>query len=101
MFEQIYIAAKTIPYGRVASYGQVAQMAGLTPSSARVVGWALRALSSDTNVPWQRIVAKDGRLTIRGSWVGSEDQMLALRAEGVPVVHTENGYRVDREYFID
>lgn len=100
MFDQIYLAAKTIPYGRVASYGQVAQMAGLTPSSARVVGWALRVLPHDTDVPWQRIVAKDGRLTIRGSWVGSEDQMLALRAENVPTTHTENGYVVAKKYFI-
>lgn len=101
MFDSIYAAVSHIPYGKVASYGLVARAAGLTPSSARVVGWALRVLPSTTSVPWQRVVAKDGRLTIRGSWVGPNDQAEALEKEGIELISDSQSYKVLPPYFVN
>ncbi len=88
---RIYAVVRRIPRGRVATYGQVARLAGL-PGRARQVGYALHALESGTRVPWQRVVNAAGRVSPRA---GSDDhrlQALVLREEGV---------KVDREGRID
>ena len=51
-----------IPVGRVTSYGAVAAMAG-QPRAARGVGWILNRLPPDTELPWWRVVDRDGRLS--------------------------------------
>jgi methylated-DNA-protein-cysteine methyltransferase-like protein len=82
-FDRVYAAVRTIPRGRVATYGQVAAMAG-APRGARAVGWALRALSkaADRSVPWHRVVGAGGRISPRAG-AGPELQRRRLRAEGV------------------
>ena len=72
---------RRIPRGRVATYGQVAQLAGL-PGHARQVGYALHALSSATSVPWQRVVNAAGAISLR-PWDGGVSQRLLLEKEGV------------------
>jgi len=81
-YERIYEVVRRIPRRRVASYGQVARLAGL-PRHARLVGYALHNLPSDTKLPWHRVVAADGRIAKRalpdeGLW-----QRELLEAEGV------------------
>jgi methylated-DNA-protein-cysteine methyltransferase-like protein len=80
---RVYEAVRRIPRGRVATYGQVASMAG-TPHGARAVGWALRALRprQGARVPWHRVVGAGGRLSPR---VGGGEivQRRRLLAEGV------------------
>ncbi len=58
-FERVYEFVRTIPEGKVVTYGQIAKMLGT--SDARKVGWAL-AVNSDENTPCHRVVSKDGRL---------------------------------------
>ena len=82
-FVRVYQAVRRIPRGRVATYGQVAALAG-TPRGARAVGWALRALRGRqaSRVPWHRVVAAGGRLSPRVGG-GEARQRARLVAEGV------------------
>ncbi len=90
-FAQVYAAVRSIPRGRVATYGQIAALLG-TPRGARAVGWALRALDPRTaaRVPWHRVVGAGGRISYR-SGPGPSLQRRRLRAEGVRF----RGVRVD------
>lgn len=91
-FAAIYAYIRTIPRGRVVSYGDVGAAVGET---ARTVGWALSACPPD--VPWQRVVGADGYLRIaRRSPHLRQLQEELLRAEGVTV--SEKGF-VDRRFF--
>lgn len=58
-FEGVYRIAAQIPWGRVASYGQIARMLG-SPRSARTVGWAMRRCPEE--IPWHRVVKADGSI---------------------------------------
>lgn len=81
--QRIYAVVRTIPRGRVASYGQVARLAGL-PGHARLVGYALHALPPFSGLPWHRVVAADGRISLMRSDTGSgTTQRLRLEREGV------------------
>lgn len=77
-FAQVYGLVKCIPYGRVASYGQLALMLG-RPHGARAVGWAMRVCPEE--LPWQRVVREDGSIASGGL---SEVRRARLEAEGVP-----------------
>jgi methylated-DNA-protein-cysteine methyltransferase related protein len=80
--DRIYAAVTSIPPGRVATYGQVAEAAGL-PGRARLVGRALRELPDDSAVPWHRVVGAGGRISPRGDGAGELEQRLLLADEGV------------------
>jgi len=72
-----------IPKGRVATYGQIAGLAGL-PRRARLVGRALRTVPEGVDVPWHRVVNAQGKISPRGDALGHEDlQAALLRREGV------------------
>jgi len=87
-YEQVYAVVRRIPRGRVTSYGRVAQMLG-APNAARAVGYALRALKDKSDeyadVPWQRVVNSQGRISIVNREHGAQRQAELLRAEGVDV----------------
>lgn len=78
----IYSVIASIPRGRVASYGQVAALAGL-PRHARLVGRALRELPDDIDLPWHRVVNHAGAISPRNSPTSERDQRRLLAAEGV------------------
>jgi methylated-DNA-protein-cysteine methyltransferase related protein len=80
--DRIYAAVMAIPPGRVATYGQVAEAAGL-PGRARLVGRALRELPEDSAIPWQRVVGAGGRISPRGDGESEYEQRQLLAAEGV------------------
>jgi methylated-DNA-protein-cysteine methyltransferase-like protein len=66
----------------VATYGQIARLAGLG-GHARQVGYALAALPAGSDVPWQRVINAKGEISAR-AWPASEDeQKMLLEAEGV------------------
>ncbi|HEX6739344.1 MAG TPA: MGMT family protein [Vicinamibacteria bacterium] len=90
-FDRVYAAVRSIPRGRVLTYGQVAHLLGV-PRGARAVGWALRVLPDRLagRVPWHRVVGAGGRIAERGG-PGPLTQRRRLRAEGV----TFRGGRVD------
>jgi methylated-DNA-protein-cysteine methyltransferase-like protein len=78
----IYAVVRRIPEGRVASYGQVAVLAGL-PGHARQVGYALHALPEGSDVPWQRVINARGEVSPRAEpgWEGYQRHL--LEEEGV------------------
>jgi methylated-DNA-protein-cysteine methyltransferase related protein len=81
-YQRIYAVVRRIPKGRVATYGQVAELAGI-PGHARQVGYALHALSEGTTIPWHRVVNAKGEISVR-SLPGAElIQRQLLAREGV------------------
>ena len=59
--ERIWATVSDIPEGAVASYGQIAEIAGI-PRGARQVGYALRQLPTNSEVPWHRVITSSGRI---------------------------------------
>lgn len=85
LYERIYAVVEAIPAGRVATYGQVAALAGI-PGHARQVGYALHALPEASTVPWQRVINARGEVSARSGpdldWVPGYQRHL-LEEEGV------------------
>ena len=93
----VYEAVKLIPEGKVATYGQIAELSG-HPRAARAVGNALHKNPDETNVHCHRVVNSDGRLARSFGFGGQDEQRRRLIAEGVYVVN----YRVElEEYCMD
>ncbi len=84
-FDLIYDVVKQIPYGQVATYGQVAAIAG-NKRWARVVGYALHANPDPDNIPCYRVVNKEGRVSDAFAFGGGNRQIQLLEAEGVGFV---------------
>ena len=63
-FQRVREVVGRIPRGTVATYGQIARLAG-NPRAARMVGWALAGLPEGTAVPWQRVINTQGRISPR------------------------------------
>ena len=95
-WSQIYKAVRRIPKGKVASYGQVAELAGLE-GHARQVGYALHALPANSGVPWHRVVNAKGEISPRSGGDSHELQRLLLEEEGVEF---DLRGRIARSYFI-
>ncbi|MCP4425374.1 MAG: MGMT family protein [Chloroflexi bacterium] len=89
-YEQVYAVVRRIPRGKVTSYGRIAQMLG-RPRAARAVGYALNALKDKqddpayANIPWQRVINSQGRISIVNREHSVNRQAELLRAEGVGV----------------
>ena len=81
-YRRFYAIVRRIPRGRVATYGQVAGLAGL-PRHARQVGYALQSLSDDDGVPWQRVVNAKGEISPRCHPYAVVQQRAMLEREGV------------------
>lgn len=79
---RIWQVVMSIPPGKVATYGDVARMAGL-PGAARRVGRALRGLPEDTRIPWHRVINAQGRIVIPGGRASRNLQRERLLREGV------------------
>jgi methylated-DNA-protein-cysteine methyltransferase-like protein len=81
-YQRIYAVVRRIPEGRVATYGQVASLAGLA-GHARQVGYALHALPNETAVPWHRVVNASGGISLRAMPGGELVQRGLLEREGI------------------
>ena len=82
-YDRIYAVVRQIPRGKVATYGQVAELAGLI-GKPRVVGYALYRVTSDSDIPWQRVVNAKGEISTSVFRQGTDDlQRLLLEQEGV------------------
>lgn len=81
-YPRIYRVVSRIPRGRVATYGQVADLAEL-PGCARQVGYALHALADDSDVPWQRVVNARGEISLRRERGIEPIQQQLLESEGI------------------
>ena len=82
---RIYETIRDIPEGSVASYGQIAEIAGI-PRGARQVGWALRQLAAGQNVPWHRVITASGRIAFENGTPQFEEQKNRLMTEDVAVI---------------
>lgn len=81
-YTRIYAVVRRIPRGRVATYGQVARLAGV-PGAARQVGYALSALHAGTVVPWHRVINARGEISMRAITGAELTQRILLEREGV------------------
>jgi len=81
-FRQIYAIVRQIPKGKVATYGQVATMAGYH-SQARQVGYALNSLPDGLDIPWQRVINAKGHISPRSNPIYEEIQRQILETEGI------------------
>lgn len=82
-YPKIYEVVKLIPYGKVATYGQVADLAGLI-GKPRVVGYALFRVTANTEIPWHRVVNAKGEISRSSLRDGNDDlQQLLLQEEGI------------------
>lgn len=82
VFERIYKVVKSIPKGKVATYGQVALAAG-NPRWARVVGYALHCNPDPVNIPCYRVVNREGRVSSAFAFGGENVQVELLKTDGV------------------
>lgn len=82
-YERIYAVARRIPRGRVATYGQLAALAGLR-GHARQAGYAMAALTPGTRMPWHRVINAQGKISPRRRNGGGDiTQRILLEREGV------------------
>jgi methylated-DNA-protein-cysteine methyltransferase-like protein len=80
LHRRIHDVVARIPRGRVATYGQVARLAGL-PGQGRLVGYAMHALRAPTRLPWQRVVNAQGTLSTHGEHAARQRRL--LEREGI------------------
>lgn len=85
---RIWQVVSLIPSGKVATYGDVARLAGM-PGAARRVGRALKGLPNDTRIPWYRVINSQGRISLPDGSASKYTQRHRLEAEGV--VFRSNG----------
>ncbi len=87
-FQKVYDVAAQIPYGRVTSYGAIATYLGAA-RSARMVGWAMNASHNNENIPAHRVVNRNGLLTGKQHFDGTNLMQQLLESEGIAVVENQ------------
>ncbi|MBX3010835.1 MAG: MGMT family protein [Caldilineaceae bacterium] len=80
IYQRIYLLVQQIPPGKVATYGQVAALVG--NCTARMVGYAMASLE-ESNVPWQRVINAQGKISPRANSLSTERQRQVLLDEGI------------------
>ena len=90
--ERIWLVVAAIPRGSVATYGQIADLAGM-PRHARLVGRTLSDLPAETKLPWHRVVNASLRISLRAESDGHNVQRRRLEAEGVEFVGRAESFR--------
>ena len=83
----------SVPAGRVATYGQIARLAGF-PNHARYVGATLKNLPKDTKLPWHRIINSKGEIVFPEGSSGFKKQVKLLTNEGVTIVKNRINLRL-------
>jgi methylated-DNA-protein-cysteine methyltransferase-like protein len=88
-FEKVYSVVGKIPFGRVTSYGAIANFLGMK-RSARMVGWALsRSFAANENIPAHRVVNRNGSLTGKHHFSGPGVMKQLLENEGVEIINDQ------------
>lgn len=94
LYQRIYAIVRQIPGGKVATYGQIARIVGgCTP---RMVGYAMSATPTGSDIPWQRVINAQGKVSPHGDGFGTEMQRALLMEEGIAFDSQE---RVDFDRF--
>ena len=84
-FDRIYNIVRSIPYGKVATYGQIACLAG-NPRWSRVVGWALHVNPHPDAIPCYRVVNRYGEPSKAFAFGGVNAQVMLLEKEGITFI---------------
>jgi methylated-DNA-protein-cysteine methyltransferase-like protein len=92
--EQIIHIIKSIPKGKVLTYGFIAKLAG-NPRAARQVSWILHSSSKKYNLPWHRVISSNGKISLK-SIEDKQFQKNLLEQEGIKVL---DGFKVDLEKY--
>lgn len=87
-FDRVYAVARQIPYGKVTSYGAIAKALG-TGKSARMVGWAMNASHNMDDIPAHRVVNRNGLLTGKMHFDGTNLMQQLLKNEGIEVANNQ------------
>lgn len=87
-FEKVYIIVRQIPEGKVTSYGAIAKALGAA-RSARMVGWAMNASNNLEDVPAHRVVNRNGLLSGKHHFEGTNLMQQLLENEGIQVVNNQ------------
>lgn len=87
-FERVYEIARQIPYGKVTSYGAIAKVLA-SPRSARMVGWAMNASHAREDIPAHRVVNRNGLLTGKSHFDGSNLMQQLLESEGLTIENNQ------------
>ena len=97
-YAHIYAMVKKIPRGKVATYGQIAALAGM-PRHARQAGYALAATPASLTIPWHRVINAKGHVSLRlRHWDSGSDDLQRILLESEGVVFDANG-RINLEKF--
>jgi methylated-DNA-protein-cysteine methyltransferase related protein len=104
-YQKIYVVVRAIPFGKVATYGQVADLAGFY-GKARLVGYALYQVDPTSDIPWQRVVNIKGEVSYSTAREGADYvQRNLLEQEGIVFSHqgkidlTEYRWQVSPDFF--
>ncbi len=93
-YERVYLLVQQIPVGKVATYGQIAELA--SNCTARMVGYAMAGVPAQSDVPWHRVINAQGKISPRGNEGSTIRQHLLLAEEGVQF---DGNKRVDFKQF--
>ena len=94
LYQQIHDIIRLVPSGKVATYGQIAEIVG--NCTARMVGYASSSIPMDSDIPWQRVINFKGGISLRSSSSAELFQQKLLEAEGV--IFDQSGI-TDLEYY--
>lgn len=97
-YKRIRMVCERIPYGKAATYGQIALLCG-KPKNARQVGYALRTQKAGKEIPAYKIVNQKGILSGAEAFETPDMQKALLEQEGILVQWTADGYRIDLSEF--
>ncbi|MBI4096839.1 MAG: MGMT family protein [Candidatus Levybacteria bacterium] len=95
--DRVVTIVRMVPYGKVASYGQVALYAGL-PRAAREVGWILNQSEGKDDLPWWRVINNKGLISISGTKV-SDPRSLQKKLLEAEEIEVSDEFEVDMEKY--
>ena len=87
-FKSVHDVVRLIPVGKVTSYGAIAKYLS-SPKASRMVGWAMNAAAKESDIPAHRVVNRNGVLTGKNHFAGSDEMANRLKQEGIKVVKDE------------
>lgn len=94
LHRQILEVIALIPYGKVATYGQIAKLAGI-PKHARLVGYVLKHLDQESSIPWHRVINSQGKISVmRINEKRGNIQQQLLADEGIYLLNNKINLKV-------
>lgn len=99
LYQKIYFWTRKIPKGKIATYGQIAALCG-SPRAARIVGYALHIIPENSNIPWQRVINRQGIISTTCQTHPPTLQRDILISEGVEVKYIKGVFVIDLNKYL-